>query len=805
MVHTDRTENRPAATPDSPGAGQDFIRAIVAEDLEAGRHREIVTRFPPEPNGYLHIGHAKSISLNFGIAAETGGRCHLRFDDTNPETEDIHYVESILDTVGWLGFDWGEHLYFASDYFEQMYYFAEHLIREGKAYVDSQDGEQIREMRGTVTRPGSPSPYRDRSVAENLDLFQRMRAGEFGDGEHVLRGRIDMSSPNMLLRDPVLYRIRHAHHYRTGDHWCIYPLYDFAHPIEDALESVTHSICTLEFENNRPLYDWIVENLPREGEHAIPSGSMPRQYEFARGNLDYTVMSKRKLLELVKAGLVGGWDDPRMPTLAGLRRRGVTPAAIRSFWERMGVARTESRVDLGKLEYAIRDDLNQTAPRVLCVLRPLRVVLTNYPDDRIEELEAPYFPHDVPKEGSRRLPFSGTLFIDREDFMEEPSKGFFRLAPGREVRLRYGYVIRCEEVIRDAEGEVVELRCTYDPDTRGGNTPDGRVVRGTIQWVSAEHAVRCEVRLYDRLFTVPDPDAGTADFKVHLNPESLVVVRDAMIEPSVLRDGAGTHYQFERMGYFYGDPIDYTAEMPVFNRTVTLRDTWSRTQPGEKTADAGKTKKGTKREKSGRSGAASESSPPAGWGAEGSSQPSARTPELDAKRERFERAFELQPEEAEILSRTDTIASLFEATVELGGRPRAVATSLVNDLLPELKALGATELAFTPSQLLKALELVEDGTISSSSGKVVMAELARSGADPASIVEAKGLRQQSDPALIAPLVDSVISANPQKVAEYRGGRDALIGFFIGQVMRQSGGRANPELVRQLLEERLGSS
>jgi glutaminyl-tRNA synthetase len=655
---------------DPPGGGQDFIRAIVSEDLEAGRHREIVTRFPPEPNGYLHIGHAKSISLNFGIAEETGGRCHLRFDDTNPETEDIHYVESILDTVSWLGFEWGEHLYFASDYFERMYHFAEHLIREGKAYVDSQDGEQIRELRGTVTEPGRPSPFRDRSVAENLDLFRRMRAGEFGDGEHVLRGRIDMSSPNMLLRDPVLYRIRHAHHYRTGDRWCIYPLYDFAHPIEDALESVTHSICTLEFENNRPLYDWIVENLPREGEHAIPSGSRPRQYEFARGNLDYTVMSKRKLLELVKAGLVSGWDDPRMPTLAGLRRRGVTPAAIRSFWERMGVARTESRVDLGKLEYAIRDDLNQTAPRVLCVLRPLRVVLTNYPAAQVEELEAPYFPHDVPKEGSRQLPFSGTLFIDREDFMEEPTKGFFRLAPGREVRLRYGYVIRCEETIRDESGEVVELRCSYDPDTRGGNTPDGRVVRGTIQWVSAEHAVGCEVRLYDRLFTVPDPDAGGDDFKVHLNPDSLVVIREAMIEPSVLREGAGTHYQFERLGYFYSDPVDYTAEMPVFNRTVTLRDTWSRSRPADGDIGSRGEKKTVKGGKSGRSGAGVEGSTQAERGTGGAAQVVARTPELEAQRVRFERELELQPEEAEILTRTEMIATLFEATVALGGRPR---------------------------------------------------------------------------------------------------------------------------------------
>ncbi|CAN5768040.1 glutamine--tRNA ligase/YqeY domain fusion protein [soil metagenome] len=792
MVHSNRqgSDVSPSDTP--AGAGQDFLRALISEDLEAGRHQEIVTRFPPEPNGYLHIGHAKSISLNFGIAEETGGRCHLRFDDTNPETEDIRYVESILDTVRWLGFDWDDHLYYASDYFEQMYHFAEHLIRQGKAYVDSQTEEEIRDARGTVTEPGRESPFRDRTVEENLDLFRRMKSGEFADGAHVLRGRIDMSSPNMLLRDPLLYRIRHADHYRTGDRWCIYPLYDFAHPTEDALESITHSLCTLEFENNRPLYDWVVENLPREGQHAIPVESRPRQYEFARGNLDYTVMSKRKLLELVKGGLVSGWDDPRMPTLAGLRRRGVTPEAIRSFWGRMGVARTESRVDLGKLEYAIRDDLNHRAPRVLCVLNPLRVVLTNYPDGLVEELDAPYFPHDVPREGSRTLPFSGTLYIDRDDFMEAPAQGFFRLSPGAEVRLRYGYVIRCEEVVRDESGEIAELRCSYDPATRGGNTPDGRVVRGTIQWVSAEHAARCEVRLYDRLFSVPDPDSGAEDFKSYLNPESLIVVRDAMIEPSVLGDDAGTHYQFERLGYFYSDPVDHSRTALVYNRTVTLRDTWIRTQSSSEPTAAND-----------RPGKKQKASPPPGKSAEGPAMV-ARTAELEARRTRYQDELGLPSVEADIITRVEAIADLFEATAKLGSPARAVATTIVNDLLPELKTHGINEIAFGPSDLKSALDLVADGTISSSGCKVVIAEMARTGGEPAKIVEERGLRQVSDSSIIKPLVDSVVGANPEKAEEYRAGRSALIGFFMGQVMRKTDGRANPELVRSLLEERLGS-
>jgi glutaminyl-tRNA synthetase len=551
-------------------AGQDFIRAMVTRDTAAGKWGgRVATRFPPEPNGYLHIGHAKSICLNFGVAGEFGGTCNLRFDDTNPLTEDQLYVNAIKEDVRWMGFQWaGE--YYASDYFEQLYDFALILIRQGLAYVDSQSEEEIRVGRGSLTRPGLESPHRSRSVAENLDLFARMRAGEFPDGAHVLRAKIDMQHPNFLMRDPLLYRIRHAPHYRRGDAWCLYPLYDFTHCLSDAIERITHSLCTLEFKDNRELYDWIV--------HQVGISEPPEQTEFARLNVDYTVLSKRKLVRLVREGHVRGWDDPRMPTIAGLRRRGVTPEAIRAFADMVGVARVESRVDIDKLEHAIRDDLNPRVPRVLCVLRPLKVVIENWPHGQVDQLDAPYYPHDVAREGSRALPFSGVVYIERDDFMEQPSKGFFRLAPGREVRLRYAYLITCTGVVKDASGEIVELRCTYDPATRGGNTPDGRKVKGTIHWVSAGHALRVEVRLYDRLFTKPDPDdvGDDEEFTASLNPESLIVLPDARIEPSVALDPPGTRYQFERQGYFMSDPLDSKPGALVYNRTVQLRDTWAK-------------------------------------------------------------------------------------------------------------------------------------------------------------------------------------------------------------------------------------
>ncbi len=545
----------------------DFIRTIVAEDLKAGKHGgRIATRFPPEPNGYLHIGHAKSICLNFGVAAEFGGTCNLRFDDTNPTKEDVEYVDSIQEDVRWLGFTWHEQPLYASDYFEQLYQYAQHLIGERLAYVDSLTAEEIRAHRGTLTEPGTPSPYRDRPVAESLDLFARMRGGEFPDGALVLRAKIDMASPNINLRDPVLYRIRRAHHHRTGDTWCIYPMYDFAHPPSDALEHITHSLCTLEFEDHRPLYDWLIENLP------VPS--QPRQIEFARLNLTYTVMSKRRLLELVEERHVSGWDDPRMPTIVGMRRRGYTPEAIRAFCDRIGVAKRENMVDVALLEHAVREDLNRRAPRVMGVLDPLRVVIENYPEGSSEEFEVANNPEDDAA-GTRRVPFSRVLYIERDDFREEPPKKFFRLSPGREVRLRGAYFITCTSVVKDpASGEIVELRCTYDPATRGGDATDGRKVKSTLHWVSAEHAVGVEVRLYDRLFTSENP-AAIDDYRSQLNPKSLEVLTRCWLEPSVAGAPAGTRYQFERLGYFCVD-ADSTPDRLVFNRTVTLKDTWAR-------------------------------------------------------------------------------------------------------------------------------------------------------------------------------------------------------------------------------------
>jgi glutaminyl-tRNA synthetase len=554
-------------TPERPASetpALDFIRTIVTGDLASGRDKgRVATRFPPEPNGYLHIGHAKSICLNFGVAQEFGGTCNLRFDDTNPTTEEVEYVEGIQADVRWLGFDWSN-LHFASDYFEQLYEYAEYLVKEGKAYVDSLTPDEIRSHRGTLTEPGRESPYRTRSVEENLDMFRRMRAGEFEDGAHVLRAKIDMGSPNINMRDPVLYRIRRAHHHRTGDAWCIYPMYDFAHPPSDALEHITHSLCTLEFQDHRPLYDWLVETLP------VPA--RPRQIEFARLNLTYMVMSKRKLRDLVSENHVAGWDDPRMPTIAGMRRRGYTPAAIRNFCDRIGVAKRENLVDVALLEHAVREDLNKTANRLMAVLDPVRIVIENYPEDQTEEFEIVDNPED-PAAGTRRVPFSRELFIEREDFMEDPPKKFFRLAPGREVRLRGAYFVTCTNVVKDASGAITELRCTYDPATRGGDAPDGRKVKATLHWVAAATAVTAEVRLYDRLFSVEQPGA-TRDFREDVNPESLKVVT-ARLEPAAASVTPGERFQFERLGYFCVDP-DSAAGRLVFNRTVGLKDTWAK-------------------------------------------------------------------------------------------------------------------------------------------------------------------------------------------------------------------------------------
>jgi glutaminyl-tRNA synthetase len=550
--------------------GTDFIREIVAADIRSNRHDgRVITRFPPEPNGYLHIGHAKSVVLNFGVATENGGRCHLRFDDTNPTKEDVEYTEAIMEDVRWLGYDWGEHLHYASDYFGRLYEFAVRLIMKGKAYVCDLSADEIRRYRGTLKQPGKNSPYRDRSIEENQDLFERMQAGEFADGSRTLRAKIDMASPNLSMRDPTIYRIRKVPHHRTDDKWCIYPMYDFTHCLSDAIEGITHSLCTLEFENNRPLYDWFVKEVDPPWH--------PHQFEFARLNLSFTVMSKRKLLDLVEQGLVDGWDDPRIPTLTGMRRRGYTPEAIRSFCERIGVARKDSLVDVALLEHAIRYDLNQKVKRVMCVLRPLKVVIENYPEGQTEELEAPYFPDDPPRMGTRKVPFSREIYIEREDFMEEPYKKFFRLAPGREVRLRWAYIIKCESVIRDEKtGEITEVRCTYDPDTKSGGPAADRKVRGTLHWVSAPHCIEVEARLYDRLFTVQNPLGRQEDFKSFLNPDSLETLAAAKIEPSMKNAQPGDRVQFERQGYFYVDPKDSTGQKIVFNRIVPLRDRWAK-------------------------------------------------------------------------------------------------------------------------------------------------------------------------------------------------------------------------------------
>jgi len=560
----DNTETTPEARP------LDFIRQIIAEDLRSGKHQRPVTRFPPEPNGFLHIGHAKSICLNFGIALENNSPCHMRFDDTNPSKEESAYVESIKKDVKWLGFDWGQNLFYASDYFDRLYDYAIQMIKLGKAYVCELSAEEIRAYRGTLTEPGKESPYRDRTMEVNLDLFQWMKDGEFSEGSRVLRAKIDMTSPNLNMRDPVIYRILKVAHHRTGDKWCIYPMYDYTHCLSDAIEGITHSLCTLEFEDHRPLYDWCLDTLKTE--------CHPRQIEFARLNLTYTVMSKRKIMQLVQGGHVAGWDDPRMLTISGLRRRGYPASAIRKFCADIGIGKKESWIDMSVLENAVRDNLNETSPRVMAVLNPLKVIIDNYPQGQSEEMEAQNHPQR-PEMGSRTIPFSREIYIEREDFMEDPPKKFFRLGPGREVRLRYGYFIRCVAVIKDAAtGEITEIHCTYDPETRGGSAPDGRKVKGTIHWVSAAHAISCPVRLYDRLFLTENPDADkNVDFKEHLNPNSLTILDSCMFEPSLGQAQAGEQFQFERNGYFCTDLIDSQPGAPVFNRTVTLKDSWTKT------------------------------------------------------------------------------------------------------------------------------------------------------------------------------------------------------------------------------------
>jgi glutaminyl-tRNA synthetase len=751
----------------------DFIRDIIRADLASGKHQQVVSRFPPEPNGYLHIGHAKSICLNFGVALEFGGRCHLRMDDTDPTKEDTEYVEAIQRDVRWLGFDWGEHMYYAADYFERLYELAERLIIDGKAYVDSLSEEQVREHRGTISEPGRRSHFAERSAEENLNLFRRMRAGEFPDGAHVLRARIDMASPNMKMRDPAIYRIRHVEHYRAGKQWCIYPLYDFTHCLSDSFEKITHSLCTLEFENNRELYDWFLDQLP------VPCH--PRQIEFARLNLTYTVMSKRKLLALVQERRVMGWDDPRMPTIAGLRRRGFTPEAIRRFCETIGVSKHNSTVDIALLDHCLRDDLNQRAPRVLCVLRPLKLVIESFAQGEVEQLDAPYFPEDIGKPGSRRLPFCRELYIEREDFSEQPPKGWHRLAPGAEVRLRHAYVVRCVDVVKDEHGEVVELRCVHDPKTRDAPPEDGRRIRGTIHWVSAQHAEVVEVRLYDRLFSVPDPEADEAgDFRQRLNDSSLVIVKNALVEPSVRGAAAGAHFQFERIGFFCVDP-DSRARALVFNRTVPLKDSWVKQSQTEGRAEPPEVMV--------RAAPREDRSP----------RPAELGPEARALVDRHG----MSAEEARLLCEEPELTALFGAALSAGGEPKLTASLIVNELQRLRRGRRVAELPFGGSELAELVGLVVAGTIGQTTAKELLAQLAEQGGSPRDLVERRGLRQIGNADVLAPVVDRVLSDNTDLVERYRSGNAKLLGALVGQVMRATGGKASPQLVSRILVEKIG--
>ena len=768
--------------------GLDFIREIVLRDTDAGRYAgRVATRFPPEPNGYLHIGHAKSIALNFGIAEDFGGVCHLRFDDTNPETEDMEYVESIMRDVRWLGYDWGDNLFFASDYYDQIYEFAEQLIMEGKAYVDSLDEEGIRQYRGTVTTPGRPGPYRDRTVEENLDLFRRMRAGEFPDGAHVLRAKGDLAAPNMKMRDPLLYRIRHMDHYRTGDKWCIYPMYDFAHPVSDAIEHITHSVCTLEFENNRAIYDWTLDNLYEE--------PRPHQYEFARLNLDYTIMSKRKLLQLVEEEYVAGWDDPRMPTIAGLRRRGYTPEAIRLFCQRIGVDKTNSRVQIEVLENAIRDDLNARAPRVMAVLRPLKVTLTNFPADKVEWLDASYWPRDIDKTGSRQVPLTREIYIERSDFDVNPPADFTRLSPGGEVRLRNAYFIRCDEVVTDpASGEVTELRCTYDPHSMGKPSTAGRRRSTAIQWVSAAHALPAEVRLYSRLFTVANPDEVEEGktFKDYLNPQSVEVVSDALVEPSLAAANAGERFQFLRHGYFIVDEDTQPGRL-VFNRIVELPDSYSGKRGGDDPAP---------KAEPARQAAAPEPVESIGSLSEGRERARQADAELAARYTRYQEDLGLAAEQADILTGSRDLADFFETALGVGGSARTVANLITNDVQRELKDKSVAELPFTATYLGELAQIIDAGTINSNAAKTVYAEMAAGGGSPKAIVTKLGLDQSVDASELEAIIAGVLAGMPDKVGEYRGGKTSLLGMFTGQVMRATGNKADPKQVQQVLKRQL---
>lgn len=743
---------------------KDFLRVIVEEDLKNKKYEKIVTRFPPEPNGFPHIGHAKSIFINFGIAKDYDGVCHLRMDDTDPTKENTIYVEALKDAVKWLGFKWDGEVRYTSDYFLKLYEYAVKLIKMGKAYVDSLNEDEIKEYRGTVKEAGRRSKYANRSIEENLELFERMKNGEFKEGEHVLRAKIDMSSPNMKLRDPLLYRIRHAKHFRTGDKWHIYPMYDFAHCLSDYIEGITHSICTLEFENNRDIYDWVIETLGLEPPR-------PYQHEFARLNINYTVMSKRKLLELIEAKKVSGWDDPRLPTIAGYKRRGYTPESILKFCDQIGIAKANSVVDVSQLEFCIRDDLNKKVPRVMCVLDPLKVTITNYEGE--EEIEASYYPSDVNKEGSRKLPFSKEIFIERDDFSENPPKGYFRLTPNQPVRLKHAYIISCEEVIKDENGNITEIKAKYYPESKSGNDKSGIKVKSAIQWVSKNGAKTAEVRVYDRLFKTEFPK-GIED----LNPNSLKIIKDALIEPAVIEEKPDVRFQFERQGYFFVEPVDYTDQNPVFNKIVGLKDSWAKKSKPKKSETKKESKKPVQ--------------------IDGEVAPMSE--DEQKLYDYYTNELKLNSEIANTLARDEKLSNFFKEALLDKKEAVTLANIVANEVARELKQ--NEDLKFTPLQIAELVKLVNDGTISSKISKQVFEEMTKNGENPKEIVEKKGLIQISDPKIIEPIIDEVIANNPENVEKYKAGNSKLLGFFVGQTLKATSGKANPKVVNDLVAKRL---
>ena len=740
---------------------KDFLRTIVEEDLKSGKYKEVITRFPPEPNGFPHIGHAKSIAINFGIARDFKGHCNLRMDDTDPTKEDTKYVDALKSAVEWLGFDWGDSVYFTSDYFPKLYDYAVKLIKMDKAYVDSLSEEEIREYRGSVTEPGKRSKYADRSVEENLKLFEQMKNGEFKDGEHVLRAKIDMSAANMKMRDPLLYRIRHTDHFRAGNKWSVYPMYDFAHCLSDYIEGVSHSLCTLEFENNRDVYDWVLDTLGLEPPR-------PYQYEFARLNINYTLMSKRKLLELVEDRVVSGWDDPRLPTIAGLQRRGYTPESILNFCDQIGIAKANSMVDVAQLEFCIRDDLNKKVPRVMCVLNPLKVTIENY--DGCEDIDAPYYPHDVPKEGSRKLPFSREVYIDRDDFMENPPKDYYRLTPSQPVRLKHAYIISCKEVIKDASGKIIEIKANYNHESKSGSDSSGIKVKSAIQWVSSKEAKKVEIRLYDRLFKDEIPK-GLED----INPNSLQVIKNALVEPAVITDEPDERFQFEREGYFYADPIDYSDEKPVFNKIVALKDSWA------------KKKKTTKSQ------------------AKKVHVEGEVVPMSDEQKRVFDKytlELKLNSEIANTLARDYHLSKFYEESLSFLNSPISLANIVANEVARELKQMHIDELKFSAKQISQLVKMIDEEIISSKIAKQLFEDMVKSGENPTQIVADKGLVQISDPSYILPIIDEVIAKNPDNVAKFKAGNSKLLGFFVGEVLKRTSGKANPKVVNLLVAKKL---